>query len=107
MKQQNQNNRFKLKYDYASWANKILHGQYDDKQWKGYFVSFMFHHIPGPLEQQYMVMEDDIERIYATLVRHMVHDARSKAQREKLPILYAFPDYPRYKMFPFKMEDVK
>jgi hypothetical protein len=35
-----------------------------------------------------------------------VHDSRSKSQREKLPKLYAFPDYPRQKMEPFKLEDV-
>ena len=99
--------RLKIKYDYAAWANQILQGQYDDKEWKGYFVSFMFHHVHGSIEQKYMIMEDDIDRVYATLVRHVVHNGRSKAQREKLPILYAFPDYPRYKLFPFRIEDIK
>jgi hypothetical protein len=107
MKQQNQNNRFKLKYDYASWANRIRQGQYANEQWKGYFVSFMFNHIPGSIDQKYMIMEDEIDRIYATLVRHAVRDGRSKRQRERLPILCAFPDYPGTGGFRFEPEDVK
>ena len=107
MDEQDYDFRLKLKYDYAAWANVILQGQYDDRQWKGYLFSFMFNHISGLIEHKYTVMEDAIERTYATLVRHVVHDARSKSQRLKLPTLYAFPDYPRYELFPFKMEDVR
>src|SRR6476660_4169131 len=94
MNEQSRNYRLKLKYDYAAWANQIFNGQYDQNHWKGYFLSFMFHHIHGSIEQKYSVMEDEIDRVYATLVRHAVHDGRSKRQRQKLPILYAFPDYP-------------
>jgi hypothetical protein len=51
-------------------------------------------------------MEDEIERVYATLARHIVHNPRSPSQRRKLPKLLAFPDYPSGKMEPFRMEDV-
>ena len=44
--------------------------------------------------------------MYATLVRHAVHDGRSKRQREKLPILYAFPDYPGTGAFQYDSDDV-
>jgi hypothetical protein len=96
----------KLKYNYAAWANQILNGKYDEHQYRGYFLSFMFNHIPGPIEHKYAVMEDEIDRVYATLVRHAVHDGRSKSQRERLPILYAFPDYPGTGSFRFDRDDV-
>ena len=43
----------------------------------------MFNHIQWVYRAKYMIMEDDIERIYATLVRHVAHDGRSKSQRRK------------------------
>ena len=98
--------RFKLKYDYAAWIEQILEARRDGQIWNGYIVTFMFHHIPGPFDHKCSVMENEIERVYATLVRHVVHDSRSPSQRKKLPILYAFPDYPRKKMDPFRWEDV-
>jgi hypothetical protein len=107
MNEQMRDYRLKLKYDYATWTNQILKGRYDENRWKGYMLSFMFNHIPGSIEQKYTVMEDEIDRVYATLVRHAVHDGRSKAQRGKLPILYAFPDYPGTGAFRFELDDVK
>jgi hypothetical protein len=107
MNEQQYEFRLKLKYDYAAWADVVLKGQYDPNHWKGYLFSFMFNHISGPIEHKYAVMEDAIERTYATLARYVVHDARSKSQRLKLPILYAFPDYPAHQAFTFDLEDVK
>lgn len=107
MNGQKYQHRLKLKYDYAAWANQILNGQYDALQWQGYILSFMFNHIQGPIEHRYNVMEDEIDRVYATLVRYAVHDGRSRAQRKKLPILYAFPDYPGTGAFRFEPTDVK
>ena len=101
MNEQQYEFRLKLKYDYAAWANQILQGRYDRNHWRGYFVSFMFKHIRGSIEQRFSVMEDEIDRVYATLVRHAVRDSNSPSQRRKLPILYAFPDYP------FRSEEVK
>jgi hypothetical protein len=98
--------RFKLKYDYGAWIEQILKGQFDDQIWNGYIITFMFNHILGPYEHKCLVMEQEIERVYATLVRYMVHNPRSKSERKKLPRLYAFPDYPRQKMEPFRLEDV-
>jgi hypothetical protein len=99
--------RFKLKYDYAAWIEQIIEARRDDQIWNGYIVTFMFNHIPGPFEHKCSVMENEIERVYATLVRYVVHDSRSKSQRKKLPLLHAFPDYPRKKMEPFSWEDIK
>jgi hypothetical protein len=106
MNEQMRDYRLKLKYDYAAWADVVLKGHYEGNLWKGYLFSFMFNHINGPIEHKYAVMENAIERTYATLVRYVVHDARSKSQRRKLPILYAFPDYPTQQGFAFDLKDV-
>ena len=98
--------RINLKYDYGSWVDQILQGQYDNKEWKGYIVTYMFNHIVGSYERKRSVMENEIERVYATLVRHMVRDSRSASQRRKLPKVFAFPDYPRQQMHPFRRDDV-
>ena len=98
--------RFKLKYDYAAWIEQILEARRDGQIWNGYIVTFMFNHIPGPFDHKCSVMENEIERVYATLVRYVVHDLRSPSQRKKLPILYAFPDYPRQKLEPFDWKDI-
>jgi len=98
--------RFKLKYDYGAWTEQILQGQSDGHIWNGYIVTFMFNHIPGTYDHKCRLMENAIERAYATLIRHVVHNPRSQSGRKKLLILYAFPDYPRTKMEPFKREDV-
>src|SRR4029077_3408206 len=90
----NRNYRFKRKYDYSLWIDQILNGQYDDQTWTGYIITFMYNHIPGTIERRFSVMEREIERVYATLIRHVVRDPRSPSQRKKLPILHAFPDNP-------------
>jgi hypothetical protein len=106
MNEQTYDFRFKLKYDYAAWIEQILNGKSDDQIWNGYIVTFMYNHIPGPFDHKCSVMENEIERVYATLINHVVHNSRSPSQRKKLPKLYAFPDYPRKKMDPFRWEDV-
>jgi len=106
MNEQMRDYRFKLKYDYGAWIEQILGGKFDDQIWNGYIVTFMFNHIPGAYDHKCSVMENEIERVYATLIRHVVHYSRSQSERKKLPKLYAFPDYPRQKMYPFRWEDI-
>ena len=95
MNEQMRDFRLKIKYDYGAWIEQILKGKFDGQIWNGYIVSFMFNHIPGDHDHKCSVMENAIERVYATLIRHVVHDPRSQSERKKLPMLYAFPDYPR------------
>ena len=106
MNDQMRDYRLKLKYDYGAWIEQILKGKFDGQIWNGYIVTFMFNHIPGTYDHKCSIMENAIERVYATLVRHVVHDPRSQSERRKLPRLYAFPDYPRRKMEPFRWEDI-
>ena len=98
----NDHDDLEITYDYAAWIKRILQGHDQQETWLSYTMTFMFNHIPGNIEHKYTVMEDAIDRVYGTLVRHMVRDPRSPSERRKLPKLYAFPDYPRKKMDSWK-----
>jgi len=106
MNEQNIKFRFRLKDDYAGWIEKIINSQLDEHIWNGFLITFMFNYISGSFDQKCSVMTNEIERVYNTLGRWVVHNFRSKSQREKLPRLYAFPDYPRQKLEPFNWNDI-
>ena len=106
MNEQMRDFRLKIKSNYGAWIEQILKGKFDGQIWNGYIVTFMFNHIPGAYDPKCLVMGNAIERVYATLINHVVRDPRSQSERKKLPMLYAFPDYPRQKMEPFRREDI-
>jgi hypothetical protein len=56
--------------------------------WYASDVTLMFNHIPGTFRQK------EADRVYSTLVRHVVHNPRSPSQAAKLPIWIVAPDYP-------------
>ena len=39
-------------------------------------------------------MAEEADRVYSTLLRHVVHNPRSQSQAAKLPIWIVAPDYP-------------
>jgi hypothetical protein len=92
MSQNTKQCRFKLRSAYQEWIHKILNSVWRDSFWNGVQVTFMFNHIPGSFERKCEVMEDEIDRVYRTLVPHVVRSPRSRAGRKRLPILIAFPD---------------
>jgi hypothetical protein len=83
---------------WSRWVEEIVNEGRNGELWIGYLVTFMFNHVPGGFDTRVLVMEDEVERFYATLVRHVVRRARSKANRNKLPIIIAFPDFPRHRV---------
>jgi hypothetical protein len=90
--------RFKLQSTYSNWVHEILNNVWNEKLWNGFQVTFMFNHIPGTFERKCEVMEDEIDRVYRTLVPQVERFPRSAARSKRLPILIAFPDYPRKKL---------
>jgi hypothetical protein len=99
--------RFKLKSAYSRWVHEILNNGWNDKLWNGFQVTFMFNHIPGSFEKKCAVMEDEIDRVYRTLVPQVERCPRSTAGSKRLPILIAFPDYPTRKLDGSSNLDVK
>lgn len=99
--------RFKLKSAYSSWIHEILNSVWNGKLWTGYQLTFMFNHIRGNFDKKCDAMEDEIDRVYRTLVPHVERSPRSPAGSKRLPILIAFPDYPTQKLDRSSHWDVK
>jgi len=99
--------RFKLQSAYSNWLHDILNNAWNDKLWNGYQLTFMFHHVPGRFDRKCEVMEDEIDRVYRTLVPNVERSPRSPAGSKRLPILVAFPDYPTRKLGRSSTLDVK
>jgi hypothetical protein len=57
----------------------------------------MFHHIQGDFRRRKLIMFDEVERVYSTLICHIIRDARSPSQRTKLPIGIFALDLPVWK----------
>ena len=99
--------RFKLQSAYSTWVYEILNNGWNGLLWNGFQVTFMFNHIPGSFEKKCAVMEDEIDRVYRTLVPQVERCPRSTAGSKRLPILIAFPDYPTRKLDGSSNLDVK
>jgi hypothetical protein len=99
--------RFKLQSAYSNWCQTILNKEWKGQLWTGYQLTFMFNHIRGSFERKCEVMEDEIDRVYRTLVPQVERFPRSRAGRKRLPILVAFPDYPTRKLDRSTHLDVK
>jgi hypothetical protein len=100
-------NRLKIKSAYSTWVHEILNNVWENHLWDGFQVTFMFNYIPGTFERKCEVMEDQIDRVYRTLVPQVERFPRSPAGSQRLPILIAFPDYPTQKLDRSSLLDVK
>jgi hypothetical protein len=99
--------RFKVKSAYSNWVHEILKHGWNDQLWNGFQVTFMFNHIAGGFDKKCDAMEDEIDRVYRTLVPEVERRPRSPAGSKRLPILVAFPDYPQRKLERSSFLDVK
>ena len=79
---------------WSLWIKEITERRYRGEIWYASDVTLMFNHIPGTFRQKWMVMADEADRVYSTLIRHVVHNPRSQSQAAKLPIWIVAPDYP-------------
>jgi hypothetical protein len=87
--------RLDLKSALGNWVYQILNTEWDGKLWCGSQVTFMFNYISGGFDRKCTVMEDEIDRIYSTLVRHVERHPRTPAGSKRVPILIGFPDLQR------------
>jgi hypothetical protein len=85
--------RMQLKSELANWVHQVLNNVWDDKLWYGSQITFMFNYISGGFDRKCTVMEDEIDRIYSTLVPQVERYPRTSAGSKRVPILIAFPDY--------------
>src|SRR5260370_42453521 len=92
MHEMSRERRFKLQSAYSNWVHKILKRGWNGQLWTGFQVTFMFNHIPGSFNRKCEVMEDEIDRVYRTLVPQVERFPTSPAGSKRLPILLTFPD---------------
>ena len=78
---------------WASWIERVAERQHRGGIWCASDVTLMFNHIPGNFQQKWAVMSDEANRVYSTLIRHVVHNPRSPSQAAKLPTWIVAPDY--------------
>ena len=85
--------RLSIIQGWASWIEKAVERQHRGGIWYAADITLMFDHIPGNFRRKWAVMADEADRVYSTLISHVVHNQRSPSQAAKLPIWIVAPDY--------------
>jgi hypothetical protein len=93
--------RLQLIGGYQKWVRG-----YVDRGWDPYFVSLMFHQLPGSQASVLRQMKGEIERVYSRLVTRFDRNPRSPAGSQRLPVMILFPDLPVYKREKRSIKDV-
>jgi hypothetical protein len=76
-----------VSYD-AMIIGKVIEG------WQPYFVNFMFEQIPGRKSTKLKIMEDEVVRVYSTLVTHVVRKPHAPSWNAYTPLFIGCPDAP-------------
>jgi len=86
---------------YKKWV-----GDYVNKNWQPYFISFMFHQLPGTRSSALRRMNAEVVRVYRRLPTQFSRNPRSPAGAKLIPRMILFPDLPVYKHKKKFIEDV-
>lgn len=62
--------------------------------WLPHLITFMFSQLPGSPSAVVKQMQDEVERVYATLVTRVVRKPRSPQSADRLPVFVGFADLP-------------
>ena len=62
--------------------------------WNAYFITFMFHPLPGSTKAKLQSMKDSVYRFYATFLTRVIRKPKSVFHAGDRPLLFAAPDYP-------------
>jgi hypothetical protein len=71
-------------------------GEYLSLEWEAYFLTFLFRHIPGPVQEKIRQMHKDISSFYGKLASWVVRDPKSPKIAHLLPRAVFLPDGPCY-----------
>jgi hypothetical protein len=86
---------------YGQWVHDHM-----DRGWHGYFLSFMFSHIPGSDASRMQEMKKHLRWFYGRLAKASVPKASSPEWSEFLPKIVLAPDLPVPKRSKQKLRDV-
>lgn len=76
--------------NYSIWTKKLV-----AERWSAYFINFMFKHLPKRPLCFIDPMEDEVCRVYSTLITRIVREPRKETNQ--LPIFFGCPDFPVWK----------
>ena len=88
-------------HEYGQWFQRHL-----DLGWDGYFITIMYHNIPGSMKSKIQVMHKEIYKLYGKVATRAVRKPRSDRWAHLLPKASFFPDVPAYKKSEYKLKDV-
>jgi hypothetical protein len=89
-------------YHMSKWTK-----EYVDLEWKAYFMTFMFRHIPGSDQKKLRQTHKNLARFYGKFASWVVRDPKSPKSAHLLPKAVFFPDVPCYKREKQALRDVK
>jgi hypothetical protein len=74
--------------------------------YRPYLITFMFSQLPGSPSAVIKQMQDEVERVYATLVTRVVRKPRSPRSADRLPVFVGFADLPVAKREKKQLQEV-
>jgi len=93
--------RLELGHGYQKWIQDHI-----NRGWQPYYLSFMFHQLPGTQCSILTQMKREIERVYSRLPTQFDRYPRSRAGAQRIPRMMLFPDLPVYKHEKKSIQDV-
>jgi hypothetical protein len=79
---------------YIAGFTKLVEDRVTGDGWNAYFVTFMFHPMPGGKQAKLQNMSGALYRFYTTLLTRVVRKPNSPFHSGQRPLLIAVPDYP-------------
>jgi hypothetical protein len=79
---------------YINCLTELIERRVTGEGWNAYFMTFMFHPLPGSTQAKLQSMKDAVYRFYATFLTRVVRKPKSTFHAGDRPLLFAAPDYP-------------
>lgn len=93
--------RLELLAGYKQWVRDHV-----NQKWQPYYISFMFHQLPGTQSSVLRQMNAEVVRVYGRLPTRFSRNPRSPAGAKLIPRMILFPDLPVYKHEKKSIEDM-
>ena len=79
---------------YINCFTELIEKRVTGEGWNGYFMTFMFHPLPGNTQAKLQSMKDAVYRFYSTFLTRVVRKPKSVFHAGDRPLFFAAPDYP-------------
>jgi hypothetical protein len=79
---------------YIKCFTELIDKRVTGEGWNAYFMTFMFHPLPGSTQVKLQSMKDSVYRFYSTFLTRVVRKPKSTFHAGDRPLLFAAPDYP-------------